>query len=627
MRKKTLVVLALFVALFALVQFAGKGKKAEVLPPLKLSGWAPENKSVVHPTKSAVNVARSPNSEPPYQRIEITRKGKKTVLVRDKEDATIWDIIEPIKAPCEVHRIRSMVNITRNDLESVTSFRLRKGNRARFGLDGPQAIYVRMIAPDPSKSVELIIGTQDRDRITEDGPGAVRTWIHAPTIEPKAVYLIEGLDLRQPFNMELSKFRSKRLLSVTKWSDFDSLKVQNPEAQEASLIHIVRAPTDSDENLWKFQVPEGFTLGSPERIFTSIRGLVAKEIVHRDNAPADTGLDDSSKVATIELVAGQAKASMKVGPIVDDKFWISLAARPDEIYQMPGARRAAILPELSSLREKQIVQIESVDTLSTIKTIKGGRVLMSIRKSDDVWVREDGAQLDSSRTNLLVNTLAKMKAQGFPEGVDDAATGLNNPILQVQYSAQGVPRVLHFGSERDGKVFARVGTEGEVFQVLKYTVDQLSKGWEELRSREIVTQAADQISSLSIVHSDGTQLKVYKAVGEGGLKHWAVDPIEEGQEVDGNKVNALIRTVSSLKVKRFLDGASKQTMGLGPDANYSSVRIEISEKEVIELQVSNRSDADARYVHVVGGLMDNKNVTVASAQLDQLLVQTEALLK
>jgi hypothetical protein len=378
---------------------------------------------------------------------------------------------------------------------------------------------------------------------------------------------------------------------------------------------------------WVFLKPMDLALGSPKSLFSSIRSLVADKIVSKSGLPADAGLDDPKLYSTMDVSVGEAKLSMRIGPLVNDSFWIQIASRPDEYYQLPGAKRLSILPEASALREKDVLGIKDSDDLVSIRTLVGGRTHFSMKREEGVWRRSDGAALDASRTNLLMNTLAKMKVRSFTKGVGPDEAGLATPSLQVEYTMSDKTRVLSFGKEVDGKVYARVGDSDEIFSVIPYTVKQLGKGWAELRSRALVDQAADQVQTVSVQLSSGSSHEIFLEDGEDGTRVWSLKPLLKEQELELTKIKALVRSSVSLQVKRFLDKNDEKVTGLGKGTPVSTVTISFKQGADVVLRISNLSDSDARYVQVQGGPMSGKTVTVRSANLDTVLQETKELVK
>jgi hypothetical protein len=636
LKSNTLVLLGVFVVLLGLVFLASRPEETTSVEKLHLDGWKVSKDTRVE--------------DAPYDRLEIRHGEVQIHFRRDEDDRDKWHIEKPVKAMAEGYRVRAVVNLFSDDLEALLSQPLKEEAKKSYGFDGEGSISLRLTGKDgdgAEKKIEIVIGRSDRAVDDSESMPTVRTWLMQPGAG--TVHLIEGTDFRKALELSLKEFRSKRVLSLGKWSDVDKLVIEDPESTRHKRVVVVRdesapAPEPKDEEKkegeekvekkpskpekWRFEEPAELKLGEPRSLFSSIANLTATEIVAAADAPKDVGLADADKPAIVTVVAGERKAVLKVGKEKDGDAWIKIEGKDGELYKISSYSRKQLVKGADDLREKKILGVSDKEDVEKLEIIAAGRKPVSVEKRSGRWVRaKDGAPADKDEMGRLAGALANFRVSEFAPGKDLAEAGLKKPELRLRFTERGLTRELRFGSEEDSKVYAMLGADGEVVRVSTYTRKQLDKGWSDLQNKKLFELKGDNIEKARITHAGGQSVALeLKEKEAGGEKTWVLTAPAESRKVKQSTAKTIATTFGTLKAKEIVTAKKAADVGLKKGQGTTVVATDAGGKRYT-LRVADKKEDKDPYAVCEGCLLKGKVFTLASYQAGNLTKKLDDLVE
>ncbi len=629
MKRNTVVLLAIFVVLLAVVFLVSRPKATVTTEKLHLDGWKVSKDTRVE--------------DAPYERIEIRHGDVVLDFRRDKDEKDKWHIEKPVKTLAEGYRVRAVVNLFADDLDALVSQPLEANAKKSYGLEGEDAISLRLTGKGEGgaeKKIELIVGRSDRAVEDSDSMPSVRTWLAQPGTD--TVHLVEGTDFRKALSLSLKEFRSKRVLSLGKWSDIDKLVIENPQALRHKKVVVVRDETaappepkgdekeDGEEKAdespakpekWSFEQPAGLKLGEPRSVFSSITNLTATEIVSVADAPEETGLGDASKLAVVTVKAGDREAVLTVGPEVNGDAWLKIEGKDDELYKISSYSRKQLVKEADELREKKVLGIADKEDVTRVEIQAQGKASVAVEKRSGRWVRaRDGAPADKDELGRIAGALANFRVSEFAPDKDPAEAGLKKPGLRVRFTERGLARELRFGSEEDNKVYAQLGAGGEVLRVSTYTRKQLDKTWSDLQNKKLFELKGEDVKTARITHPGGEAIELQLQAPAGkaeGEKKWVLSKPPESRKVKQSTAKTLATTLGNLKAKEIAEGKRASEVGL-KKGQGTTVEVVDAQGKSYTLRVAEKKEDKDPYAVCEGCLLEGKVFTVASYQANNL---------
>jgi hypothetical protein len=269
------------------------------------------------------------------------------------------------------------------------------------------------------------------------------------------------------------------------------------------------------------------------------------------------GQDDKGQMLQIGSVPEKEK----------DQVYVRFAPR-GAVYTLPKKIEEALNTKPADLRDYHLVRIDT-NVLDRITIDVPGKDKTVLARKDGNWTiaSRNNAPADSRAVRRLIDALQNARVTRFVEDVASNLPkyGLDKPRLQITFSSFASENTaetkageepfatLSFGKEDGDNVYARLTDEPFVVTARRGLLDQIPADplqWQEL---SIFKLKPDQIHRLSIT----TDKELSLERGENNQWHW----LKGTGQIDGNNVQSLLNTLSSLHAARWL-GAMKPQDGL-----------------------------------------------------------------
>ena len=269
------------------------------------------------------------------------------------------------------------------------------------------------------------------------------------------------------------------------------------------------------------------------------------------------GQDDKGQMLQIGSVPEKEK----------DQVYVRFAPR-GAVYTLPKKIEEALNTKPADLRDYHLVRIDT-NVLDRITIDVPGKDKTVLARKDGNWTiaSRNNAPADSRAVRRLIDALQNARVTRFVEDVASNLPkyGLDKPRLQITFSSFASENTaetkageepfatLSFGKEDEDNVYARLTDEPFVVTARRGLLDQIPADplqWQEL---SIFKLKPDQIHRLSIT----TDKELSLERGENNQWHW----LKGTGQIDGNNVQSLLNTLSSLHAARWL-GAIKPQDGL-----------------------------------------------------------------
>jgi hypothetical protein len=269
------------------------------------------------------------------------------------------------------------------------------------------------------------------------------------------------------------------------------------------------------------------------------------------------GQDDKGQMLQIGSVPEKEK----------DQVYVRFAPR-GAVYTLPKKIEEALNTKPADLRDYHLVRIDT-NVLDRITIDVPGKGKTVLARKDGNWTiaSRNNAPADSRAVRRLIEALQNARVTRFVEDVASNLPkyGLDKPRLQITFSSFASENTaetkageepfatLSFGKEDGDNVYARLTDEPFVVTARRGLLDQIPADplqWQEL---SIFKLKPDQIHRLSIT----TDKELSLERGDNNQWHW----VKGTGQIDGNNVQSLLNTLSSLHAARWL-GAMKPQDGL-----------------------------------------------------------------
>ena len=322
------------------------------------------------------------------------------------------------------------------------------------------------------------------------------------------------------------------------------------------------------------------------------------------------GQDDKGQMLQIGSVPEKEK----------DQVYVRFAPR-GAVYTLPKKIEEALNTKPADLRDYHLVRIDTnvLDRI-TIDVPGKGKTVLAHKDGDWTIASRNNAPADSRAVRRLIDALQNARVTRFVEDVASNLPkyGLDKPRLQITFSSFASENTaetkageepfatLSFGKEDGDNVYARLTDEPFVVTARRGLLDQISADplqWQEL---SIFKLKPDQIHRLSIT----TDKELSLERGENNQWHW----LKGTGQIDGNNVQSLLNTLSSLHAARWL-GAIKPQDGLEKPQLTLAFTTSSDDKTPHRLIIGAPANDGTWYAHVDGR---EGTFTISNSDLNSL---------
>jgi hypothetical protein len=322
------------------------------------------------------------------------------------------------------------------------------------------------------------------------------------------------------------------------------------------------------------------------------------------------GQDDKGQMLQIGNVPEKEK----------DQVYVRFAPR-GAVYTLPKKIEEALNTKPADLRDYHLVRIDT-NVLDRITIDVPGKDKTVLARKDGNWTiaSRNNAPADSRAVRRLIDALQNARVTRFVEDVASNLPkyGLDKPRLQITFSSFASENTaetkageepfatLSFGKEDGDNVYARLTDEPFVVTARRGLLDQIPADplqWQEL---SIFKLKPDQIHRLSIT----TDKELSLERGENNQWHW----LKGTGQIDGNNVQSLLNTLSSLHAARWL-GAIKPQDGLEKPQLTLEFTTSSDDKTPHRLIIGAPANDGTWYAHVDGR---EGTFTISNSDLNSL---------
>lgn len=580
MKRKTLVLLGIFVGLLVVVSVVKLWPQRSAGPDLRLAGWGSGEK------------VEKAEEEGPVDKIVIEAEGTKTTLRREKKDK--WLMEPPAGARADKWKVRQIVEAFRDGLSSVVSSRVSPDTLAAFGLDEKSAIKLTLYRGE-SVFAAVEIGSVQKP---EDGVGEGDTFVREPGSD--RVYRIIGKDLRRPFEAGIKGLRDKRV------NDFESddvveITLKNPRAQAEldKLIVLKSEPKvqpqgeaeaeekkEKKEREWRFEKPQGIKAGNIKSFAATIASLYAQEYV--DSLPEGVAIGDDAVEIEVVLEDGR-RVKMRVSEVKDESAYVAIEGVPG-YAKVSKYTAESLAKKVSDLRDKAIFGVKKEDIVRVSISDGGSRV--EVVRQGEGWRAAEpaGLPVGKAQMDMLVRDIETLQAKDIldPAQVSED-TGLSSAKTIVSVTTRdGKVLTLRIGREIEkekGTFYAGLSGSREILTIASWMAQRVKKGPKDLRNKTIFDFTADRIKTIEIVRADET-LKLERKEGD-KFRATAPQVVEDLKE---DTVRTLVNTLAGLTAKEIVEGKKRENVGLAGKAKVEvAVVLEDGSRHVLRISEQNQS--------------------------------------
>lgn len=379
--------------------------------------------------------------------------------------------------------------------------------------------------------------------------------------------------------------------------------------------------TTVEKKAAKWEVTQPAAIGADEAELSGITSNLASLEVQRvvDEQATDFkqyGLDPAS--ITIRFRAGGQDRQLLVGrktPTGSDLY----ARLPDKprVFLIPAYLETTFNRSTFDLRDKTILRFER-DKVTHVAIGTPDHTINLVKEGADWRITSPvDARADFGVIEGLIGRIntAQMKALTAPEAKDLKEYGLDKPVATVHLSSGTGEAGLAIGkSAGQGVVYARDLSRPMVFTVESTLADDMKKGVEEFRVKDLFDARAFNTSRVEVAR-DG-QTVAFEKQGDKWRKGSTDHTDRGGKDADATKVEALVTALSNVRAAGYVE----KTAGTGLDLPELTVSLTFDENKKERVKFG-RHGADA-YAQRDG---DTGAAKIDAATLDGIIKALEAL--
>lgn len=366
------------------------------------------------------------------------------------------------------------------------------------------------------------------------------------------------------------------------------------KAQEISL--------HKQEGIWRVTKPLALRADETavQELLASL-GEIRRERVIEESAKdlSAFGLKPAQLTVRYELEGGE-KGKLLFGETSPSGEGVYTAVEgSNTVYLLPTTARSRFEKKLYDVRDKAVLRRPRAD-IAQIAFERDGQRYALQKKGKEAWemVEPVKAKGDIEAVSRTLDLLLSGKAQRFlsetPTKEELSGFGLEPSRVRVTLAgADGKnPDVFLIGKqdEKTKDYYARKEGGGPVFQLERFSVEDLPKNPLEARNRRIVEFEKEAVEKIELEGPKG-QLVVRKA----GKDDWEVE--SDGEKLKGNdrRISDMLWDIKYAKIAGFFDNAPSppDPKGMEPNTRKVSLYVE-GKKEPLRFFVGQQGPPDPK---------------------------------
>jgi hypothetical protein len=261
----------------------------------------------------------------------------------------------------------------------------------------------------------------------------------------------------------------------------------------------------------KWVITQPVNAAADESALNSLVGDLVSARVEREFAASgdlkNYGLAEPAVKLEIRLKNGQTRRVELGGKDVTDSSAYGRVDGGQQISMLPASLLTSADKSLDDLRDRSLLGATQFELTSLKVTNDAGG--FELAKDNADWALKSpvqGPAEESAVTSLLGDLTAAKSAEIVSETADDLAKyGLDKSKTGLTIKlATGAERSVSIGSKVDDKFYAKVSDRTQILKVEQSLLDKLNTKPGDLRSKEIVKIARDELKTISIKNPNGT---------------------------------------------------------------------------------------------------------------------------
>jgi len=378
-----------------------------------------------------------------------------------------------------------------------------------------------------------------------------------------------------------SASKQEKVFASLQSDKIEELRISTADGEQASL--------KKDNGAWQMTAPVAAKADEAE-VNGITSALTSVEITRvLDENPSnlnDYGLSNPKIAVDFKAAGDKDFRKLLIGdksPTGGDLF----AKRNDEkkVFLIPAYQETTFNKKPFDLRDKVVLKFDR-DKVDGVTVTTGGKTLTFAKEGADWKIRKPiDTNADFGTVEGLVGKLqtAQMKSMvgDEPSAADLKKYGIDKPEATIDLNAGSAKATLIVGGKADdGTVYARDASKPAVVTVDKSLLDDLKKGADDYRVKDLFQFRAYNATHVEITRGD--QKVVFdrvKAASDKDKDKWhRASP--SPADVDLDKVDALLAKIANMRASSFVESTAPGVKsGLDKPAMTVYVKFDDGKKE------------------------------------------------
>lgn len=450
----------IFIVLLAVVLVFALKPSSNKQPELKIRGW--------HTGTASID---KPEQDGPVDRIVIKFKGRAITAKRDPKNKKIWHMNKPANARADNYKIRGVLKLFKDNIESYFSSKLAKGDLQAFGFDADDVIHVTLYKGS-IKFVDLEIGATQKkkqgDETTSD------TWVRIAG--QNRAFRILGKDMHRPFGKDLDRFRDRKVFTFEA-NDITGVEITNPGAKDERDRHIVlkselkpqakkakksAKSTKKPERIWHIAIPAGYRAGDVGSYLARVSDLYAQKFI--EHLPKKVKFNKHAFRLKVNLDNGRTKTLLISGQYLKEvgtKEYIKVSG-----YAARGLRKG-----LSGFRDKHVWTVPR-ETIQRLEIITDKHRLV-LQRNGNKWesLVPKNLVIGENQRDRLLKDITNLTVSDFEQARHPISHLYVRCLLRLDDGRN--PELVVGPKNKNDKHYARVTGQKDTLVLSDYMVSKL----------------------------------------------------------------------------------------------------------------------------------------------------------
>ena len=467
MTKTAWISTGIFIVLLAVVLVFSLKPSSNARPELNIPGWG-----------SGTADISNPEQDGPIDKLVITIGGHTITATRDTKNKKIWHLNKPATARADNYKLRAVINLFKDTIESDFSSKLSKKDIQAFGFAPDNVIHV-ILYRNGNKFADLDIGATQKKK--QGDSTSADTWVRLAG--NSRAFRILGKDLRRPFGNDPGRFRDRKVFAFDA-GDISGVEITNPGAKDKRDLHIVlkselkqqdkkAKSVKKPKRTWHISVPAGYRPGDISSYITRIADIYAQEFI--ENPPKDVNFDKSKAFKLkLSLEKGASKTLFVSGQYLQIDGSKELIKISD--YASKGLRKG-----LSALRDRHVWSVLR-ETIKRVEIVTDKDKFVMEREGNK-WkaITPKNFRIDENQRDRFLKDIEDLTVSDFKAPIHQAFP----PSLRcILFMNDGHKLELTVGPKmKDGRHLARVTGVKDTLVISDYAISKLKNATKTLQKK------------------------------------------------------------------------------------------------------------------------------------------------